>query len=213
MPKKRPKSNKTVPRVLHIFCEGEKTEPIYLNGFIRKYHSGKRHIIVVEDTNKNTPIQLVEVAIAHRKANGLQEDEYWVVFDRESTTKYTHDNHLKAKDNADRNNINIAFSNVCIEVWLLAHFSNSCAAYSCHDDLRRRSPLLNNLKSVGINNYDKANYDLFEKLAPRLQNAITNAKQINNTAKAAAQHGRTAPCFLNPYTNMYDLLEAINNFR
>ena len=54
MPKPRSAANKPVKPILHIFCEGEKTEPNYLNGYLGKFHPGNRrlNVIKVEKTKK-----------------------------------------------------------------------------------------------------------------------------------------------------------------
>lgn len=89
MPKaKKSKNNKPVKPAFHIYCEGEKTEPYYIKGFIEHFYSSYRNILIIENTNKNTPVQLVEEAINAKKI-GAPNDIYWVVFDRESTSKYS----------------------------------------------------------------------------------------------------------------------------
>ena len=45
MPKNKKTIKKKVDPVFHIFCEGEKTEPLYINGYISHYHSDKRNIV------------------------------------------------------------------------------------------------------------------------------------------------------------------------
>ena len=114
MPKKKKGNSLSVKPVFKMFCEGEKTEPLYIKGYINHFHSGKRRIIVVEKTNKNTPIQLVEVAI-QAKNQGNDNDVVWVVFDRESEAKYTNQRHAEARAMALANGIQIAFSNVLFE--------------------------------------------------------------------------------------------------
>jgi len=104
MPKKKFRNKIPLVPAFHIFCEGEKTEPYYIKGYISYFHSEKRNIILVEDTKKNTPVQLVEVAVNH-KASSPSGDIYWVVFDRESITKYSHELHLKAVTMAKKYNI------------------------------------------------------------------------------------------------------------
>lgn len=58
MPKNKEKRRKKIPLkpVFKIFCEGEKTEPLYIKGYINYFHSDQRRIIVVEKTEKNTPV-------------------------------------------------------------------------------------------------------------------------------------------------------------
>ena len=140
MPKKKTSSGKKVKPIFKIFCEGEKTEPLYIKGYVDHFHSEKRSIIVVGKTDKNTPVQLVEVAV-EAKNNGNENDIFWVVFDRESVAKYSHELHAKARDNARRNCIEIAFSNVCFELWILLHFEYTAAPYSTCADLLKKSNL------------------------------------------------------------------------
>ena len=67
MPKKKLRNHKKLNPVFHIFCEGKKTEPYYIRAYIDHYHSDKRNVLVVEDTKKNTPVQLVDDAIDSKK--------------------------------------------------------------------------------------------------------------------------------------------------
>ncbi|WP_037492591.1 RloB family protein [Sphingomonas sp. PAMC 26605] len=86
MPKPRKPANLTPLKTLRIFCEGAKTEPNYINGYIETLDpSSRKSVVEVEKTKKNTAIQLVEEAIkSKRSVNALPGDENWVVYDRES---------------------------------------------------------------------------------------------------------------------------------
>lgn len=211
MPKKKPRNKKLLIPTFHIFCEGEKTEPYYIKGYVTHNYSDKRNIILVEDTNKNTPIQLVEVAVEH-KAIGNKGDVYWVVFDREAVTKYSHELHLKAKALAKNNNIEIAFSNVCFEFWLLLHLQYSTASYESCDDLLHRSQLKPLLKKKGVNDYDKGYAFLFNALKDNVEDAINNSARVNKNALDTAENGKISPCYLNPYTDVHELIIDIGNF-
>ena len=69
MPKPRGERKRELKPVLHIFCEGEKTEPNYINGYLKKFCPGNRRlkVIKVEKTRKNTPVQLVDEAVTLKK--------------------------------------------------------------------------------------------------------------------------------------------------
>ena len=88
MRKHRPMPIRQLRPVLHIFCEGEATEPGYIDGYKDLFCDFKASI-VVEKTAKTTPVQLIGEAIK-RKKSGLsgKSDEFWVVYDRESPIKY-----------------------------------------------------------------------------------------------------------------------------
>ncbi|EGQ9831740.1 RloB domain-containing protein [Vibrio vulnificus] len=211
MPKKKPKKNIPVLPVFRMFCEGEKTEPLYIKGYIDHFHSEKRNVIVVEDSNKNTPVQLVDIAVDAKKC-GHKDDVIWVVFDRESEAKYSHELHAKARKKADDNGIEIAFTNVCFEYWLLLHFVYTTASYSSCDDLLKNSPLKEELKKIGIESYDKGYASLFDKLKDKIPQAFENSKKLRKHVMRDADPAKTAPHHLNPYVDTDEMFLDIKNF-
>jgi hypothetical protein len=215
MPKKRNKAEKQPFRVFHIYCEGEKTEPNYLRSYIAKRFPGYRLLVVIEPTKKNTPVQLVEEAIEkqkERQKEGATEDIFWVVYDRESEQKYTNDRHTKAREKAQAKNIQIALSNVCFEVWLLLHFQQTVPPYSNYDDLLKNSPLRQYCREHGLNDYDKGSKDIFKIVSAQIETARTRAKQLNAQTQNSADAAATQPHQWNPYTDMYKLLDTIDEF-
>lgn len=55
--------NKKIPRVMYIYCEGEKTEPLYLEAYISERSKRTLSVFKIPKTRKNTPEQLVDEAI------------------------------------------------------------------------------------------------------------------------------------------------------
>ncbi|WP_283189309.1 RloB family protein [Pseudomonas sp. PMCC200344] len=214
MPKVRNSSSRTLPKKMHIYCEGAKTEPNYLNGYISDIEDkALRHVVIVEKTRKNTPIELVEVAINHKKSSAAAKgDEFWVVYDRESVAKYTDELHDKAYKRAKDNGINIALSNVCFEHWLLLHLTNSSAPYNCYNDLINRSCLKSKFRQNLGKDYDKAGSEVYDFLSKYIGKARTLACNMNLAATQSSQLGRDKPHHLNPYTDMPKLLDAIDSF-
>lgn len=211
MPKKKNNKNIAVTPVFRMFCEGAKTEPLYIKGYINHFHSAKRNIILVEDTNKNTPVQLVDIAIDSKK-QGQDNDVIWVVFDREAVTKYSHQLHHNARQKAEKNGINIAFSNVCFELWLLLHFRFSSACYNSCDDLLKRSELKCDLKNLGINDYEKGSPIIFDKIKHLVCTAISNSERLKVQALQTAEHKKSLPHHLNPYVDVHEMFQDIKNF-
>ncbi len=206
MPKNKQKKQKKIEPVFHIFCEGEKTEPYYINGYIDYFHSEHRNIILVEDTNKNTPVQLVETAIK-AKESSPDNDVFWVVFDRESIVKYPHKFHIDAKQKAESNGIEIAISNICFEFWLLLHLKYTTAGYINYDDLIKNSELKKLLKEKGLKkDYDKADTQIFALLKNDISKAISNADKVCIRAIDTAEAGKVSPCYFNAYTDFHELL-------
>ncbi len=203
MPKKRNVQQQSLKPRLHIFCEGKKTEPNYLKGYIEIHFPGTK-LSPVKKTEKNTPLQLVDAAI-YEKQHNPPDDVFWVVYDREGETKYSNKIHAEARTKADSSGIKIAFSNVCFEVWILLHFQETVAAYSSYLDLKKKSHL-----TTHINGYDKgATYSFTDE---ETKIARKNAKVLNRETKKGANSSWTKPHQWNPYTDLYKLLDAIDEF-
>ena len=214
MPKKRKKATRPLKPVMHIFCEGEKTEPNYINGYIDSKHNGNRRlkIIRIEKTTKNTPIQLVEAALNQQKSRSTpDEDVFWVVYDRESKQKYADDLHQKAYDKAVKR-LNVALSNVCFEVWILLHFQDVTAPYSSYEDLYKNSQLCDHLKKIGLNKYEKNIVSLFSYLNDKVADAKSRADKMNVATLKSSGINNPKPYQVNPFTEMHKLLEAIDEF-
>ena len=203
MPKKRTEQQRDLKPRLHIFCEGEKTEPNYLNGYIERCFPGTK-LTIVEKTDKTTPVQLVEEAVLEKGRNP-PDDLFWVVYDRESTVKYSADFHNQAADKAKANDINIAFSNVCFEVWILLHFQETVPPCDSYDDLRKRTPL-----TTHIPDYDKGEKREFSE--EEVSAARKNAEKLNAQTISGADRSWNKEHQWNPYTDVYMLLDAIDGF-
>jgi hypothetical protein len=213
MPKPRPKNNIKVKAILRIYCEGEKTEPNYINGYLGRFHNSTK-LVSVEKTKKTTPKQLVEVAAKAKKdKNAFKEDEYWVVYDRESPAKYPDRIHFQALEQANAVGVNVALSNVCFEVWLLLHFNNTAASYTTCDDLLKNSSLKQEVKSLGLNGYEKGCLQLFSRLTDdHIKNARIRASAMNHNTIKSAPANISAVHLFNPYTDVYKLLDAIDDW-
>jgi RloB-like protein len=215
MPKKKPSKKRPLLTVLHIYCEGEKTEPNYIEKYLCYKTNGERRrkVIRVEPTKKNTPVQIVEAAINHKNSQNCPDDDvFWVVYDREATSKYTDQLHRDAFDKAKANNINVALSNVCFELWILLHFKQNTAPYTDYDNLMATSDLKKELSKVGVDYYEKGNADIFKVILAEIGNARNRAKEMNKLTIASAAKNIKQPYQLNPYTDVHLLLDAIDDF-
>jgi hypothetical protein len=214
MPKKRKPSQLKPLRTLRIFCEGECTEPNYLKGYIATLdNSARKSVVEIQKTRKNTAVQLVEEAISMKKSSdSLPDDEFWVVYDRESVCKYSDKLHAKARAIADKTGINIALCNVCFEYWLLIHLVDTDAPFGSYDDLIGTSALRAQMKEKCGCDYEKSGRSIFELLKRYLPDARVRAKRLNAKGLESAEAGREQPHHINPYLGVVDLLDAIDAF-
>ncbi|WP_404337257.1 RloB family protein [Sphingomonas sp. MMS12-HWE2-04] len=214
MPKKRKPSQLKPLKTLRIFCEGERTEPNYLKGYISTLENrARKSVIEIEKSRKNTAVQLVEEAISMKKSSGsLPEDEFWVVYDRESVVKYSDDLHAKARAKADKAGVKVALCNVCFEYWLLIHLVDTDAPFSSYDNLIATSALRTQMKAQCGCDYKKSERSIFDLLKPHLPEARARAKRLNAKGLQNAEAGRDQQHNINPYVGVVDLLDAIDMF-
>ncbi|GCB45853.1 RloB family protein [Streptomyces sp. NL15-2K] len=107
-------------RVIFIGCEGEVTEPQYLDHLNARYGDGgdgaRQPFLIHPITAKNglTPSRAVAAVREHKQAKGV---EGWAMFDRDD-----HHDIQKALQDAAEANIQVCFSHPSFELWLLLHF-------------------------------------------------------------------------------------------
>ncbi len=177
-------------------CEGEVTEPSYINGFKRWC---RNPLVEVEIPNLHgVPRTLVEAAKerkheAERQArrqrdDNLLYDEVWCVPDVDEHPKL-HEAWQMARDNG----IELAISNPCFELWLLLHFRESPGARHRHD--------LQRMMRDHVDGYDK--HLEFSTFAKAYEVARGRAARIQERADEDEEPHR------NPTTGVYRLTESI----
>lgn len=182
-------------RVL-ICCEGEVTEPSYLNGLKRELRIRLVHIEVVP--GGANPKTLVDCAVEKKqeaarearreKDDNLKYDEVWCVFDVDA-----HEHIPDAKLKADANNIKLAFSNPCFELWLLLHFQDQRAYIERH-------PVQSACRGH-MPGYDKE--VPFDVVFPRYREAVDRAAALDHWQETRGCAGE------NPSTGIHRLTERI----
>ncbi|MFG2166066.1 RloB family protein [Micromonospora chersina] len=143
--KSRPLARKVgvrVPRkTLAVFCEGERTEPEYLEALRREPEVREVAAVDLRIESQGTgsvPLTLVRMAVEARERAEREEgevDEFWCVFDVEWPRN--HPGLKEAIQLARRHGIHLAISNPCFELWLILHFE-AYGAWLDNDAARRR---------------------------------------------------------------------------
>lgn len=208
MARKTPKQSKPVKKTLVVFSEGEKTEPNYLNGY-KGDHAVDPRSIIVKNSKNTDPKGIINDAIKYKQENKLsKDDQLWVIFDRESVSKYTHKYHKEATQLATSRGVNIAFSNVCFEQWLIYHFSASTRSYSSYANLISESELITKLSEISITSYEKGE-NIYSRLKDKIDTAKANAKAIREQLEQTDPDKH--PAEKGGYVDIDLLLEAIRD--
>lgn len=175
--------------VVLIVCEGERTEPEYLEGFRRACRNPRVNIKTV--SQRTTPEGLVKKAVELRDkavADEAAYDSVWCVFDVDE-----HPSLPQAREQARAGRIDLAISNPCFELWLLLHFRDSPGM----QDRKRVRELLR----PHVPRYDKAvDYATYATGHPH---AVERAERLDQAAEKASEPGR------NPSTGVYRLIRLI----
>jgi hypothetical protein len=183
-------------RDLLVFTEGAVTEEAYLTYWHRRFRAS---VNVEIHEFHGTPAALVKRAAdakaanerAERKGRGRAHDEVWCVFDVDE-----HPHLADAIELASANDIRVAVSNPCIELWFLLHFADQTAYLSRHDAQARAKAHLGTGKDL-----DRAGLEL---LASRYSQARSRAQQLDTKHEG---DGTLAPA--NPSSGVWCIVDAI----
>ncbi|MDH2428590.1 RloB family protein [Sphaerisporangium sp. TRM90804] len=179
-------------KTLVVFCEGEASEPDYINGLKRLPDVRANTSINIEVApDRGVPLILVKRAIER----GLDDevDECWCVFDVEWPQH--HPNLAEAVRLAKEHGIRLAISNPCFELWLILHFEEQ-TAFITTAEAERRSRALDGRSGKRV---DAAKY---------LQRRHLASQRAASLGKRHAQNQTSFPRD-NPSSTMGELLEAI----
>lgn len=199
-PPTRRGSARAVRLDLLVFREGLRTEEAYPVHWYRRHRD---HVLVTIDPEPAGPLQLVQRAVAAKKA-GIREarrgrgrpyDQIWCVFDRDE-----HPHFAEAVELAVAHDIRVAVSNPCIELWFILHFEE-CAAFIDRRAAQRRAADLLGCHKV-------LSQEAMDRLAAHHQDAVKRARALD-----AKHHGDGSPPGANPSSSVWRLIETIRTGR
>lgn len=191
-------------RSIFIACEGSNTEPLYFEKIreIMEDDDIYPYAITVypdkefDEKPKTDAIGLINVAIERKE----DFDELWVVFDRDGYTK-----HKEAFELAKDNNINVAFSSISFETWVLLHFERNNSSFEksaniIDDKFHNNSTYLENYAKSG-------DYNVYPQIEDKIKEAFSNASWLRSWLSSIS------PNFIiydvNPYTDVDFLVKKL----
>jgi hypothetical protein len=198
-PLKRKVATRRPRKTLVVFCEGERTEPEYLDALKRQpsvRDAAAVDLRVETGHGGSVPRTLVAMAIEAR-ARAIEEDaeidEFWCVFDVEWPRN--HPGLDDALQQARANGINLAVSNPCFEVWLILHFQDH-SSWLDNDQARRLRRQVDGSNDKGLE---------ASKYMPLTSDATRRAAGLEK------RHLRDSTAFPhdNPSSGMHRLLAAV----
>lgn len=151
---------------IYIFCEGEKTEPLYFEGFKKAIKSNVAYKnlvhVHVEGVGAET-LRVIYAAEEYVRANKPKNAIVWCVYDKDSFPNQDFNAVSERANtlNRQQNDVvyNVAWSNQCIEYWFVLHF----AFYVANNDRKYYREFLHaKLRELGWERYEKNNDELFD---------------------------------------------------
>ncbi len=185
---------KSYDRVL-IVCEGERTEPLYFEGFKQEYDLSSANVVVTDASSLGSdPMNIIKYAeqlYRESQAENNAFDRVFCVFDKDQHTNY---------DTAVRRllNVNSNFTAItsvpCFEYWFLLHFEYTTKPFSS------ALAVISELKRY-IPSYTKNNSGVFKTLKEKMPTAIRNAVKVNAYVSKISTD--------NPSTKVVDLVKYL----
>lgn len=202
---RRQRHPRTLGKKLIIGCEGKETERLYFNAIRIDLRIPKERIII--SFKGSSPVLVVDNVIAikselsRQSADGQEfnindGDEAWAVFDGDEHIQSSLASWQAALKKAAENNVRLAISNPCIELWFLLHFQDQTANI---DRAQARRAVKEH-----IPNFEK-NRDFYVKY---LQNKTKDA--IRRSVVLDSVHARNAnPHYQNPSSGVHRLVSTL----
>ncbi len=209
----RPRKSRGIPvspQYHLIVTEGTKTEPNYFRGLqhdIDTVENGRyrgKIQLEIKGMGMNT-LSLLKTAENHVRCSINPIRHVWVVFDKDDFPADNFD--MTCKRCRELSNGRITYhalwSNQCIELWFLLHFTYF------QEDISRKayySKLSGHLKHLGVKRYDKNLPHIYEILKPYFPRASENAKKLQRL------HKGLLPSQSAPQTMVYQLFDLLARY-
>lgn len=206
MKKKPDRAIKIHPEYHLIVTEGTDTEPAYFGAIkeiINKRYPEKIHLDVSGEGDNTISLFGRAKLLAGNNSNVYK--HVWIVYDTDDFPADHIDRVLQlcVENSTEETTFHAIWSNQCIELWFLLHFS------FMQSDIHRTEywpKLTEHLKQIGAGEYMKNRKDMYQILYPYMNYAIGNAKRLN-----ALNEGKL-PSKAAPGTKVYELIEVLKPY-
>lgn len=184
-------------KVFLIYCNGEKTERFYFEGFRETLRLKTVKIRFINCSPENMAKMIsrdIDKSVRKGKKTADTVRDLCCVVDCDNFDL------KKAIENAAGKGIDVFYSNVSFEVWLLLHFVYFTRSFNSKQIVKEVSK---HFKKHLNKKYRKNDVRIFEVLRSFLENAKKNA------AKQLESHGRTPPEDANSSTTVHHLIRRL----
>lgn len=195
------KKTKTKNVSVLIALEDEKSSRFYIKWLIKDKNLAAN---VAFAEHIGTDPKSVLKAIKRFKDDNptIKYEKAWLVIDRDS---FDIENFKGTLETARHNNICVAYSNECYELWLLLHFKD-VTGFKTRKELR--SELNTEFKKNFKIEYEKSERNVYVMLIDRQEDAIRRAEKL--IERTIRDNGCLDPFMNNPSTQIHVLIKCLN---
>ena len=199
---RRRRATKAPYDVILIVCEGAKTEPNYFTELVKAFRLSNANVRICG--RGSDPLSVVNFAIETFRQE-QEFDRVYCVFDRDRHTTYDAAPNKVRRTRLGRGSRIFAIPSVpCFEFWLLLHFAYTTRPFDTPAGDSICSMVIEELKNH-IPPYQKGQQDIFYKIQDKLDNAITNARRVEQFHQTSGTD--------NPSTLVHSLVEYLRDLK
>jgi hypothetical protein len=196
----------------YIFCEGQRTEPYYFEGFKRLIEDNPvyRDMVLIEiEPCQAETMRVIGMAERYVEKNKIKKGQIWCVYDKDSFPASDFNGVVNRAEQLNQENPELqyhaAWSNEWIEFWFLLHFTY----YTSNNHRAEYQSFLNDkFQKLGLGKYQKNMKNIFEILMEK-----GNPKLAIRYAKRIIKDGQDrTPTEIAPGTKVYELVEELAKY-
>jgi len=188
--------------VILIVCEGGKTEPNYFSELKKAFRLSNANVRI--SGRGADPLSVVNFAIKTFQWEP-EFDRVYCVFDRDRHTTYDAALDKVRRARLGKGSRIFAIPSVpCFEFWLLLHFTYTTRPFDAPAGDSICSRVIEELKKY-LPAYHKGKHDIFHRIQNKLDNAITNARRVEQFHQTSGTD--------NPSTCVHSLVEYLRDLK
>ena len=186
-----------------IVTDTEETEKNYFEGLRDSIPKELKNRLVIKVEKEDT-VSLVEKALELRSVEP-QLRKAWIVFDRDEVKDFD-----KIIQKAEKNGVNVGWSNPCFEIWLHAYFGKMPVVQKTTKSVGCCENFSKEFRKITNQEYSKNDREIYQKLIKYgdEKKAIEIAKK---SYAAYSQNKNNKPSAMCPACTVYLLVEEIKS--
>jgi len=199
---RRRRATKAPYDVILIVCEGRKTEPNYFTELKKAFRLSNANVRICG--RGSDPLSVVDFAIETFRREP-EFDRVYCVFDRDRHTTYHAALDKVKQTRLSKGSKIFSIPSVpCFEFWLLLHFTYTTKPFDAPAGDSICFKVIKELKNH-LPAYQKGDRDIFNKIQDKLDNAIINARRVEQFHQTSGTE--------NPSTCVHSLVEYLRDLK